>query len=103
MSKDGSDNVDEAFVVEEIDFAFATQLKDELGQFTREARNCTALDTCCTSSVAGRPWFDMYVQALFDDDRAKVSGPANSNRLFKFGNNGMLRSLGKYSVPAIVA
>ena len=27
----------------------------------------------------------------------------NSNKLFKFGNNGMLRSLGRYSVPAMVA
>ena len=103
MSKEGVDNSDNAFVVEEIDFAFATQLTDEMGQFTREARNCAALDTCCTSSAAGRPWLDMYVQELCEEDKAKVIGPMNSNKLFKFGNNGMLRSLGRYSVPAMVA
>ena len=101
--KDGGARREGAYVMEEIDFAFATQLKDELGQFTREARNCAALDTCCTSSVAGRPWFDMYVQELGEEERRKVRGPELSNRLFKFGNNGMLRSLGHYSVPAMVA
>ena len=83
VSKEGVDNSDNAFVVEEIDFAFATQLKDEIGQFTREARNCAALDTCCTSSVAGRPWLDMYVQELCEEDKSKVIGPINSNKLFK--------------------
>ena len=29
--------------------------------------------------------------------------PKYSKRLFKFGNNGMMRSLGKYSVPAVIA
>ena len=73
-----------------------------MGQFTREARNCAA-HTCCTSSVAGRPWLDIYVQELCEEDKAKVIGPMKSNKLFKFGNNGMLRSLGRYSVPAMVA
>ena len=30
--------------------------KAELCLFMREARNCAALDTGCTSSVAGKPW-----------------------------------------------
>ena len=44
----------------------------------------------------------MYVQELCEEDRKKVTGE-HSNRIFKFGNNGMLRSLGKYSVPAMIA
>ena len=32
-----------------------------------------------------------------------MTGPDYSKRLFKFGNNGKLRSLGKYSVPAVIA
>merc|ERR1719233_1279170 len=32
-----------------------------------------------------------------------MTGPEYSKRLFQFGNNGMLRSLGKYSVPAVIA
>ena len=71
-------------MIEEVDFALAMQLKDELGQFTREAKNSAALDTCCRSSVAGRPWFDMYVQELCGYEKKKVSGPLSSNRLFKF-------------------
>ena len=68
-----NEKTESACVIEEIDFALATQLKDELGQFTREARNCAALDTCCTRSVAGRPWFDMYVQELCWEDKKKVT------------------------------
>ena len=33
--KDDGENTENAYVIEEIDFALATQLKDELGQFTR--------------------------------------------------------------------
>ena len=45
----------------------------------------------------------MYVRELSEADKSKVSGPVDSNRLFKFGNNGALRSLGHYSVPAVIA
>ena len=48
-----------AYVMVEINFALATQLKVELGQFARESKNCAALNTCCTNFFAGRPWFDM--------------------------------------------
>ena len=47
----------------------------------------------------------MYVQQLCEEERRKMTGPKPkySKRLFKFGNNGMMRSLGKYSVPAVIA
>ena len=38
---------------EEIDFALAAEHREDLSEFTREAMNCAALATCCTSSVAG--------------------------------------------------
>ena len=106
--KDGGTNkVDENpevhCVMEEVDFALATQLQEELSQFTWEAKNCAALDTCCTSSVSGKPWFDMYLQELCEDDKAKVKGPFETHRVFKFGNNGKLRSMGQYSIPVIIA
>ena len=104
--KDGGtkkdENHDTHCVMEEIDFALATQMQDELSQFTREAKNCAALDTCCTSSVAGKPWFDMYLQELSNEDRSKVRGPFETHRVFKFGNNGRLRSEGKYLLPAVM-
>ena len=90
-----------SFITEEINFS--AQLKKIIEKFTQEARNCPALDTCCSSSVAGKPWLDMYVKELSEEDKVKVVGPMKSNKLFKFGNNGMLRSLGKYSIPTKVA
>ena len=41
---------------------------------------CAGLDTS-TSSVAGRPGFDMYVQELYGEDKKKVIIPVSSNRL----------------------
>ena len=58
---------------EEIDFALATQLESELSQFTREAMNCGALDTCCTSSVAGKQWLDIYIDQLDEETNMKDS------------------------------
>ena len=78
-----SEKSDSALVIEEIKFALTTQLKNKLGKFTTESRNCAALDTCFTSSVAGRPWSDMYVQELCLEDKNKGTGPVSSNRLFK--------------------
>ena len=102
MQEGDDGDTESAYVIEEIDNALATQFQEGFGQFTKAARNCAALDTCCTSSVAGRPWLDMYVQQLCEEERKKMTGPEHSKKLFKFGNNGKLRSLGKYSVPAVI-
>ena len=78
---------------EEIDFALAVHHESELNQFTREA-SCAALDTCCTSSVTGKQWLEMFMDSLDEKLWLKLKGPMPSNRLFNFGNNGRLRSLG---------
>ena len=104
--KDEKGTTKEAFVVveeEEIDFALATQEEYQLSQFTKEASNCAALDTCCTSSVAGKPWLEMYLRELSVQDRNKVNGPRNGFRVFKFGNSAKLPSLGYYTVPVVIA
>ena len=71
--------------------------------FTQEARNCAALDTCCSSSVAGKEWLEMYLDALSEDKLGEVRGPLASKSVFSFGNNGRLPSEGKYFIPAILA
>ena len=80
-----------------------TEDEAELSQFTREARNCGALDTGCSSSVSGKIWIDMYVESLDTKDRQEVRGPIVSERVFKFGNDGRLKSEGKYYLPAVIA
>ena len=75
----------------------------ELSEFTREALNCAALDTCCSSSVAGKVWLDFYLESLDEDRRGEVRGPYPSNKVFKFGNNGRLPSMGSYKIPVTLA
>ena len=71
----------------------------ELSRFTREALNCAALDTCCSSTVSGKVWLDIYIESLDKEKRGEVRGPLPSNKVFKFGNNGRLASQGSYMIP----
>ena len=75
-----------------------TQDKNELNRFTTECLNHGALDTCCTSCVAGKDWVNIYLDALSPDMRKKVHGPKQSNRQFMFGNQGTLKSAASYNI-----
>ena len=55
------------------------------------------------SSVAGEPWLKEYMQKLTDEDVEKMKGPIRSNKVFKFGDNCVLRSKVKYMIPMKVA
>ena len=74
-----------------------------MAQFTAEAINCAALDTCCTSSVAGKEWMKIYIASLPDKMKSKVIGPMNGFKVFQFGNLGKLKSCGRYLIPAVIA
>lgn len=88
----------------EIDrFVLFTSNKDELSKFTSEAINAAAMDTCCTSSVAGEKWLDLYLKSIPKDMLNKVRGPFESKRSFQFGNQAILKSLKKYMLPARIA
>lgn len=84
-------------------FVLFTSDKEELSRFTSEALNCAALDTCCTSTVAGEKWLAMYLKELSPKLKAKVEGPVQGQKCFQFGNQGVMKSKGKYKVPAIIA
>ena len=73
--------------------------KEELNNFTAEAINMAALDTCCTASVTGEKWLNVYLQTLPEDLKQKVQGPIESKRTFIFGNQGRLKSKAKYTIP----
>ena len=48
-------------------------------------------------------WTEMFLESLDEEDRLKVVGPTPSDKVFKFGNNGKLISLGQYIVPVTLA
>ena len=73
--------------------------KDELSRFTAETINYGALDTCCTSTVAGEKWMSIYLNSLPKQMKEKLQGPLESKRNFMFGNQGTLKSKGRYKLP----
>ena len=74
-----------------------------MSRFTAEALNCAALDTCCTSSVAGEKWMKLYISSLPDKLKGMVKGPSKGIKKFQFGNLGVLESVGQYTIPAMIA
>ena len=82
---------------------FFTTDKRELSKFTAETLNACALDTCCTSSVAGTKWMDIYKQSLPKHLLSQLTGPHKSKTTFMFGNQQSLPSLGLYKIPVIIA
>ena len=73
--------------------------KEEMSNFTAEALNMAALDTCCTSSVAGEEWLKIYKNSLPTDMKQKLKGPLESKKQFVFGNQGKLKSTARYIIP----
>ena len=78
---------------------FCTDENEELSRFTAEALNMGALDTCCSSSVAGENWIKIYLAALPKEMKTKVVGPMPSSRKFMFGNQGKLTAKARYVLP----
>ena len=76
---------------------------NNMSRFTAEALNCAALDTCCTSSVAGEKWMKLYISSLPEKMKGMVVGPNKGVKKFQFGNLGILESIGQYKIPAVIA
>lgn len=76
-----------------------TDNSKEMNRFTAETLNCAALDTCCTSSVAGKNWIKVYLDSLPDDMKMLVKGPNKGMKSFQFGNLGVLTSESSYTIP----
>ena len=84
---------------EQEDAVYCADNLDDLNSFTSEALNKAALDTCCTSSLAGEKWTKIYLQSLTKNLRSQVEGPLESQKSFVFGNQGKLKSKAKYKIP----
>ncbi len=78
---------------------YCTDNLEDLSKFTSEALNKAALDTCCTSSLAGEKWTSIYLKSLPKNLRKQVEGPFVSQKNFMFGNQGKLKSKARYKIP----
>ena len=99
-SSSSSDELEEVHTVERI--VLLTHKSKELTKFTKEAVNAAALDTCCSSNVAGSKWFDIYKQSLPENLQDMVIGPKPSNKRYLFGNQGILSAVAGYKVPVMI-
>merc|ERR1740128_51405 len=84
---------------DEMKECFLTENNSELKRFCVEAKNCAALDSCCTGVVYGEQWLKTFLASLEPEDIKKIIGPEKSNCVFKFGNQQQLTSLAKYKLP----
>ena len=92
-------NVTEDYIVSEPEFEIErfvlfTSDKEELSRFTSEALNCAALDTCCTSTVAGEKWLGMYLNGLSKEMKSEVEGPLHGKKCLQF--QGVMKSKCRY-------
>ena len=60
------------------------------------------LDTGCAATVCGEKWLEVYLLSLPPDQRSSVKMNP-SNKIFKFGAGGRIRSLGQCVIPAFLA
>ena len=98
--RDESIHFCEQIEVDEADYIILAASEGELSAFTWEARGSAALDSCCSSTVAGNNWFEIYMEELSEEEKKVVEGPFESGKVFRFGNDGKLESLGQYKIPA---
>ena len=75
----------------------------DMSRFTAESLCSAALDTCCTASVSGEKWMNIYLQALPAHLKKRVQGPFTTGTEFTFGNNESLKSGKAYKIPVIIA
>ena len=86
-----------------IEKVFFTTNQEELSKFTAESINCAALDSCCTSSVSGEKWMNIFLSSVPGELKNFVQGPYQSRKTFQFGNQGILPTQKAYTIPIVVA
>ena len=88
---------------DQVEKVFFTTNKEELSKFTAESINCAALDSCCTSSVSGQKWMNIFLASAPGEIKKLIKGPYKSKKTFQFGNEGILPTTMAYTIPIIVA
>ena len=99
-SSEESGSNEDMLLVEEQEYLLAA---GEVRAFTWEARGTAALDSCCTASVCGQEWMNMFLEELEEKNMDKVEGPFDSQKSFGFGNNAKLKSERYYIIPVEMA
>ena len=97
--KDSGSSSEDAMLSQENDYLLAA---GKVKSFTWECRGAAALDSCCTSNVAGESWMKMFLEELDEENLKKVKS-SSSSRTFGFGNNESLTASISYRIPILIA
>ncbi|CAG2194669.1 unnamed protein product [Mytilus edulis] len=81
---------------------FTGNVREDITRLGIDARNCAVLDSACSSTVCGQLWMRSYVDSLNETDKAKIF-KEDGNKVFKFGGGTRLKSIGEYSLPAVMS
>ena len=74
-----------------------------IAQFARECLCSGVLDSACNANVCGQKWMEHYTANLSEEQKNKVEEVETSNKNFVFGNMGILKTIGTYKIPAMLA
>ena len=72
-----------------------------LKSLVAESMNCGVLDSGASKTVCGKPWFQVYLDSLEEEDRSKITYKASSN-IFKFGDGNKVNSVKQAEIPAVI-
>ena len=75
---------------------------DDFYLYITDAYIYLVLDTGCAATVCGQKWLEVYILSLPPDQRSSIT-MTPSNKIFKFGAGGRIRSLGQCVIPAFLA
>lgn len=73
-----------------------------VNELRMECENSAVLDSACTKNVCSQLWLDTFVRSLSQSAQSKIVCTPSNNK-FRFGGGELLRSKGKYIIPAFVA
>lgn len=108
MAQEENDEKDKGNVTEpesdeeEREKVYFTTNEKEMSKFTAEALNSAALDTCCTKSLAGQKWIDIFLKSVPEHLVKDVKGPFTSKTTFEFGNQSLMKAGKAYKIPVII-
>lgn len=79
-----------------------TRNEEELNVLMTESLYSGVLDSGCQSTVCGERWLETYIDKLSDNQRASVVRHPPSNKVFAFGGEYKLPSIGVVTIPGSI-
>ena len=74
---------------------------DKVTKLVAETFCHAVIDSGCSKTVAGRPWYEVYLESLSEKDQKNIREEC-SNALFKFGDSKSVQAIKKAYLPVVI-